>query len=99
MISIDDYERLMKTEFQRVKALNWRNSYWVSSSRDDTIPYYNNDPVSLLKGVGKKTAQLLQEMGLKTIGQLKEIENPSEIDNLPNDPSTNKLTKIISHFQ
>ena len=96
MISIDDYERLKKIEFQRVKALNGRNGYWVSSSRDDTIPYYNDDPVSLLKGVGKKTAQLLQEMGLRTIGQLKEIDNPSRIDNLPNGLSTKKLTNCCN---
>ena len=68
----------------------------MSSSRDDTIPYYNDDPVSLLKGVVKKTAQLLQEMGLKTIGQLKEIDNPSRIDNLPIGLSTKKLTNCCN---
>ena len=74
MTSLDDYKRLMDIEFQRVKSLKGRNGYWVSSSRDDTISYYNDDPVSLLKGVGKKTGQLLQEMGMTTIGQLKGIK-------------------------
>ena len=64
----------------------------MSSSRDDTIPYYNDDPVLVLKGVGKKTSELLQEMGMKKICNLKEIDNPSEVDNLPNSLSTKKLT-------
>ena len=96
MISVDDYKRLMQIEFQRVKSLKGRNGYWVSSSRDDTIPYYNDDPVSLLKGVGKKTAQLLQEMGIMNIGQLKQIENISEIDNLPEGLSQKKLTQCYN---
>ena len=31
------------------------------------ILYYQNDPVSKMKGVGKKTAEVLKQVGVKTV--------------------------------
>ena len=83
MISIDDYKKMMKLEFQRVKSLKARNGYWLSSERDKNIKYYNNDPVIMLRGVGKKASQQLKEIGIKTVGEIENIET-SKLDNLPN---------------
>ena len=54
MISVNDYKRMTKLEFDRVKSLKCRNGYWTSSNRDQNIKYYSNDPVIMLRGVGKK---------------------------------------------
>ena len=53
MIGMDDFQRLIKVEIDRVKALSGRNGYWVESSREDNV-VYRNDPVTCLKGVEKK---------------------------------------------
>ena len=84
MISKDDYQKMMKLEFQRVKSLKSRNGYWVSSHRDDSIKYYNSDPVIKLRGVGKKASQQLKEIGITTVGEIKKINDPTKLDNLPN---------------
>ena len=94
MISIDDYERLKKIEINRVKSLKGQNGYWITCSRDKDIKYYNDDPVLLLKGVGKKASQLLEEIGIKTIGELKRIKIPIGIDNLPKGLKEAKLTQF-----
>ena len=98
MISIDDYQRMKTIEINRVKSLKGRNGYWISSSRDKDIKYYNDDPVLFLKGVGKKASQLLQEIGIKTIGELKSIKI-NEIDNLPKGLNESKLTKFRNEAQ
>jgi len=99
MISVDDYKKRMKTEFQRVKSLKGHNGYWVSCSRDKDIKYYDDDPVIKLKGVGKKASKQLQEIGVKTIGELKRIDNPHKLDNLPKSLTQMKLTKFWNEAQ
>ena len=84
MISKDDYQKMMKLEFQQVKSLKGRNGYWLSSNCDQNIKYYNNDPVIQLRGVGEKASQQLNEIGITTIGEVKNIEDPSKLDNLSN---------------
>ena len=44
----------------------------MTCSRNKDIKYYSDDPVILLKGVGKKASQNLEEIGVKTIGELEE---------------------------
>ena len=99
MIGIPDYKRLMKVEFQRVKSLKGTNGYWYESARDPTILYYRNDPVKMLKGVGKKAVEMLESIGIKSVGDLKAIQSPTDIKEMPSRLSTNKLTKFISEAQ
>ena len=96
MISIEDYKRLMKVEFNRVRSLKGTNGYWYQSFRDPNIQYYQNDPVSKLKGVGKKTAELLEGIGLKTVGDLKSLTSPTDIEELPQKLTISKLTKFCT---
>ena len=95
MISVNDYKRMTKLEFDRVKSLKCRNGYWISSNRDQNIKYYSNDPVIMLKGVGKKASQQLKEIGITTIGEVKNIEDPSKLDNLPNGFKKNLLYLLM----
>ena len=99
MISIDDYDRLLKIEINRVKSLQGRNGYWVQCSRNKDIKYYSDDPVTLLKGVGKKASQKLQEIGIKTIGELKQMKLPIQHDNLPKGMTAKKLTSFVNEAQ
>ena len=98
MISMDDYQRLLKFEFQRIKSLKDQNGYWIKSIHDSNIPYYNDDPLSKLKGVGKKTSQLLQEIGVNTIGELKKTE-VSQVENLPEKLTPKRLTQYYNEAQ
>ena len=82
IVSVDDYHKLMKIEFQRVKSLKGNNGYWILSTRDPNIIHYQNDPVSNIKGVGKKTKELLEEVGIKTVGDVKRIESPTEMEKM-----------------
>ena len=98
MISIDDYQKMMKLEFQRVKSLKSQNGYWLSCNRDDKIKYYRNDPVIKLKGVGKKSSQQLKEIGITTVGEVKDIMDITKLDNLPNS-FQKKLTRYMKEAQ
>jgi len=95
IVSVDDYHKLMKIEFQRVKSLKGNNGYWILSTRDPNIIHYQNDPVSNIKGVGKKTKELLEEVGIKTVGDVKRIESPTEMEKmlLQKKISLQRLTK------
>ena len=53
LISIDDYKKLKKVEFNRVRSLSNRVGIWIESSRI-AGKLYCNDPLNKLKGVGKK---------------------------------------------
>ncbi len=79
LISIDDYKRLKKVEFNRVKSLTNRIGVWVESSRIQG-KLYQNDPVSKLKGVGKKMSEKLASMGLKTVNDIKQLTNIKDIE-------------------
>ena len=68
IMSVDDYRKVMKVEFQRVKSLEGNSDYWVTSTWDPNIIHYQNDPV------GKITAGLLEQVRVKTVGDLKQIE-------------------------
>ena len=96
IVSVDDYHKLMNIEFQRVKSLKGRTGFWVQSNRDPNILYYQNDPVSKMKGVGKKTTEVLEQVGVKTVGDLKRFESPTEIERLLLNKriSRAKLTKL-----
>jgi len=94
MISMDDYKRLMKVEYNRVRSLKGSNGYWLESFRDPNILYYQNDPVNKLKGVGKKTAERLECIGMKTVGDLKSLKSPTDINELPQKMSVAQLTKF-----
>jgi len=96
MIGIPDYNRLMKVEFQRIKSLKGTNGYWYESSRDPLILYYQSDPTKMLKGVGKKSAEMLESIGIKTVGDLKAIQSPTDIKEMPSRLSITKLTKFMS---
>ena len=53
-------------------------------------------PVGKIKGVGKKTAEVLEQVGIKTVGDLKQIESPTDIEKLllPKKISLQRLTKF-----
>ena len=53
LISIDDYEKLKKVEFNQVRSLSNRAGIWIGSSRI-AGKLYHNDPENKLKGVDKK---------------------------------------------
>ena len=78
MIGMDDFQRLIKVEIDRVKALSGRNGYWVESSREDNV-VYRNDPVTCLKGVGKKTGEVLASIGIQTINDLRKITSLDDV--------------------
>ena len=59
-----------------------RTGFWVQSNRDPNILYYQNDPVSKMKEVGKKTAEVIEQVGVKTIGDMRQFESPTEIERL-----------------
>ena len=99
MILIDDYDRLLKIKMNRVKPLKGRSGYWVTSSRSKDIKYYGDDPVIFLKGIGKKTSQQLEEIGIKVIAELKQMEFPIQHDNLPKSLTIKKLTQFRNEAQ
>ena len=92
LISIDDYKKMKRIEINRVKYLSGRMGFWVESKRDDGM-LYQNDQVSLMKGVGKKTVEKLESIGIKTVRDLKKISNPKDVK-IPDGISINKLTSL-----
>ncbi len=94
MISVNDYKQLMKVEFNRIRSLKGTNGYWYQSFRDPYILYYHNDPVKQLKEVGKKTAELLESIDIKTVGDFKSLKSSTDINKLPYKLTISKLTKF-----
>ena len=92
LISIDDYKKMKRIEINRVKNLSGRMGFWVESNRDAGM-LYQNDPVSLMKGVGKKTVEKLESIGIKTVRDLKKISNPKDVK-IPDGISINKITSL-----
>ena len=67
--------------------------------RDKDIKYYSDDPVILLKGVWRKASQQSEEIGIKTIGELKKIELTIKHGNLPKGWKVTKLTQFSNKTQ
>ena len=74
LLSVTDYEKKRDAEFLRVKNLTGKPGYWVELHRQDGA-HYLNDPVTVLKGVGKAMAKKLSDASLKTVGDVRSI-NP-----------------------
>lgn len=72
MIGVDDFKWLLKSEIDRVKYLSACSGYWVESTREENM-VYRNDHISHLKGIGKKTGEVVATIAITTINNLTRI--------------------------
>ena len=74
MIGIDDYEKMIKIKIDRVKSLSsTKVGFWLQSSREDG-KFYLDDKLTVLKQCASKTADKLNTVGLRSVGDLMAIE-------------------------
>ena len=74
LISIDDYDKMVKIEIARVKALqSTKLGFWIESAREEG-KFYLNDKLTVLKQCAQKTAEKLFTVGLQTVGDLMDID-------------------------
>ena len=91
IISLDDYEKKIKTEISRVKKAS-SSSNWVERTRDMS-KVYNDMPLRKLKGCGEKGQEKLMSINIKTVEDLQKISDPASIE-LP-DGITKTKFKVI----
>ena len=61
ILTISKYDQKLKEEFDRVKKTeNERTSGWIKTNRPTPSTIYEEDDVSRLRGVGKKTIKKLE---------------------------------------
>ena len=97
LLSITDYKKKMQDEIRRVKNLKGKLPPWYIDRRPKNA-FWDDDPVSRLPGVGKKTAASLIAIDICKIGDLKLL---SEVDlcdfaAMSNDP--NLTTMKLKYF-
>ena len=65
----------MKEEWDRVRKLTGeKNSMWVENGRPEN-ELWENDNISHIKGTGDKRGKTLVLAGIKTVAQLKLVED------------------------
>ena len=69
----------MAAEFLRVKNLTSKAGYWVETNRPNDCLYLD-DPISMLKGVGKVMSKKLLDSNFKTLSDLKGIDDPNSVE-------------------
>jgi len=69
----------MAAEFLRVKNLTAKAGYWVETNRPNGV-FYLDDPINMLKGVGKVMSKKLLDSNFKTLSDLKGIANPDSVE-------------------
>ena len=79
LLSVSDYEKKMAAEFLIVKNLTAKAGYWVETNRPNGVLYLD-DPINLLKGVGKVMLKKLLDSNFKTLSDLKGITNPDSVE-------------------
>ena len=77
LISIPDYNKLMKIEFARVRRLTAQSKWVVNAMEPGVI--YTDESVMKLKSVGKKTNDKLNSMGIKIVSDLQKILDPNQV--------------------
>ena len=89
MISVSQFIEKEKIEVARVRR-EGKEKEWVDNSRPANTTYLC-DPPSILPGVGKVVQKALLEVGIRNIGEIRELKDKTEgeIDNL--------LTNIAMH--
>ena len=73
ILSIDDFEKVMRQEFARVRQLSDRTKLWITSNRDPQ-DLFMDDKLCILDKVGKKTEAKLNEAGIRNVGDLKKLK-------------------------
>jgi hypothetical protein len=69
----------MAAEFLRVKNITAKAGYWVEPNRPNGV-FYLDDPINMLKGVGKVMLKKLLDSNFKTLSNLKGIANPDSME-------------------
>jgi hypothetical protein len=71
IVSIPDYDALVKKENSRVNALSSGGADWLLKTRQPGHGLYEDDPLTILPGVGPKFVEQLAPLG-STVGQVKQ---------------------------
>ena len=74
IISINDYEKKMKFEFERIKSLSAKSTAWVTNPRMPGV-IYDEEPIFVLKGIGNKKKNALIDQNIKTVKDIKTISD------------------------
>ena len=96
ILSLDDFDKQMMQEFNRVRHLSNKTKTWITSARDPQ-DLFCSDALSVLDKVGKKTEEKLQAAGISNVGDLKVIKQ-EELKNMKGISESN-LTFIWSQSQ
>ena len=80
ILTISKYDQKLKEEFDRVKKnKNGRTSGWIKTNRPTPSTIYEEDDVSRLRGVGKKTIKKLEvNAGITKVFQLASLGKTDE---------------------
>ena len=73
ILSIDDFQKQMKNEFERVRHLSTKIKTWTMTNRDPQ-DIFKNDPLSVLDKVEKKAEKTLKEIGVRNVRDLKRMK-------------------------
>ena len=78
LLSVSDYEKKMEAEFRRIKSLSAKTGYWIESTREEG-KLYCDDKVTVLKKVGKKVGQKLENAQFTVLSDLKKVTDPDAV--------------------
>ena len=79
LISVSDFNKLVKTEIARVRKCSPNSSVWVENRRERGV-IYSNECVKVLKQCGDKTRDKLHQVGIDNVGKLKNVPNPNDFE-------------------
>jgi hypothetical protein len=81
VISLKDTKKIIDEEIKRVRTMPKKTKGWFVDSREDGM-LHADDPVSRVKGIGKKVEELLRGNGIKTIANLLALTEETRSDGL-----------------
>ena len=72
LMSISDYETKIRAEIDRVRNLkHGETAGWIVKNQEGKGKLYQNDPIRKLKKCGKVSCQKLQDVGIRTVVDLR----------------------------
>eukprot|EP00984_Skeletonema_dohrnii_P020196 scaffold9773_cov131-Skeletonema_dohrnii-CCMP3373.AAC.1 len=81
ILTITNYDKKVKEEIHTVKSFSRSTAKrygWIVSDRDES-KWYRDDPVAVIKGVGKVKKEHLSRAGITTLADLYQYDNVDEL--------------------